>query len=94
MVEKNKIEEKMTEATKIKPDHFRDGALSVTRWHNVSKQGFPYETFNFQRSYKDEEGNWKNTETFRRNDLLRIAELCRHVYSLAPIGASDSDDGK
>jgi len=68
---------------KKKPDHIRDGNLTITEWTNKSKEGYDYNTYNFQRSYKDEKGLWQNTDSFRRSDLLRIANLCVKAYDRA-----------
>jgi len=73
---------KQTEA-KAKPDHVKDGALSCAIWHNKSEKGFEYPTFSFQRSYKDKDGNWQNTDSYRKSDLLRLAHLCEKAYDFA-----------
>lgn len=75
----------MTNTTepKKKPDHIRDGALTITEWHNKSEKGFEYPTYTFQRSYRDDKGLWQNTDSFRRGDLLKMARLCIKAYDKA-----------
>jgi hypothetical protein len=81
------------QSEKVKPEHEKDGALSVTIWKNKSEKGFDYNTFSFQRSYKDKEGNWQNTDTFRKSDLLRVARLCQKAYDhVANAGDDDASE--
>lgn len=60
------------------------GGISVTVWRNErqGKQGQPTEfsTISLQRSYKDNEGNWKNTSQLRVNDLPKAALALNKAY--------------
>ena len=67
---------------------FRAGAISATVWRNVgtSKQtGDPteYKTISLQRGYKDKNGQWQNTTSFRINDLPRLGLVLRQAYEFA-----------
>ena len=33
-----------------------------------------------ERNYKDKEGNWKSTNTFRVQDLPKVELVCRQAY--------------
>ena len=60
---------------------FRAGAISAT-----SKQtGDPteYKTISLQRGYKDKNGQWQNTTSFRINDLPRLGLVLRQAYEFA-----------
>lgn len=51
---------------------FRAGPISATIWKNHSqKEGkdIEYHTISIGRSYKDKDGNWKNTASLRVMDL-------------------------
>jgi hypothetical protein len=72
--EKNKPEKK-----------FRAGAISATVWQNngqSNKTGQPvvYRTISLERGYKDKNGEWKSTNSFRINDLPRAALLLNEAY--------------
>ena len=60
-------------------DVMRDGNLKASIWENTNEKG-PYFTTTFARSYRDEKGDWHDTQTFFRSDLLRISELGRRAY--------------
>lgn len=82
---------KAAETNKPKPEHVRDGPLSITIWKNTSAKGFPYDTFSPQRSYRDAKGEWQNTTTFRKRDLLPLAELFKEAYKHAPEEKGEED---
>ena len=48
---------------------FRIGLVTATIWKN---EGFY--SVDFKRSYKDADGNWKNTESYAHADLLNISK--------------------
>lgn len=47
---------------------FRRGSIKAAVWENTGKDGL-FHTVTFSRSYKDAEGNWKNTDSFAGSDL-------------------------
>lgn len=68
----------MTERNK--PDLVvRDGSLKATVWNNRSDNG-NYHTVTFAKTYEDQDGNLKDTQSFYHSDLLRIAELGRETH--------------
>lgn len=68
----------MTERNK--PDHVvRDGSLKAAIWKNRSDDG-SYYTVTLAKTYKDQDGNLRDTQSFYQSDLLRIAELGRETY--------------
>ena len=68
----------------------RDGNLKASIWRNQNENG-AYYTATFSRSYKDENNNWHDSQTFFRNDLLRIIELGRQAYGrIAELGREHS----
>jgi hypothetical protein len=60
------------------------GAVSVTVWHNETKRNdgkiSEYSTISIQRSYKDAEGNWKNTNSLRLNDVPKARAALNKAY--------------
>jgi len=60
-------------------DTIRDAHLKASIWKNTSERG-DYYTTTFARSYKDSQGNYKDTQNFSKHDLLRVSELARGAY--------------
>lgn len=58
---------------------FRDSGVSVSVWENQHKNDdgttFVAYSIKVQRSYKDDQGTWQNTEYFRKYDCLVLASL-------------------
>jgi hypothetical protein len=53
---------------------FRLGFVTATVWKNEGVEN-PFYTVNFQRSWKDDDGNWKNGDGFNAADLPVIERL-------------------
>lgn len=57
-------------ATQNKPKPaatFRSGSVKATVWMNAGDKG-PFYTYDLARSYKDAQGQWKNSRSFGLND--------------------------
>lgn len=61
-------------------DVIRDGNIKATIWKRESDEGGGFFNTTFSRTYKDEEGNYRDTGSFGANDLLRLSELARSAY--------------
>ena len=61
-------------------DTIRDGSLNATIWMNPRENGNFY-SVQITRSYKDEHGNWHETDSFSGSELLRVARLANIAYS-------------
>lgn len=57
----------------------RYGSLSAAIWQNDTDNG-PYYSVTFQRSYKEGE-SFKNSQSFRRDDLLVLAKLADAAHT-------------
>ncbi|MDH5721909.1 MAG: hypothetical protein OEY94_01125 [Alphaproteobacteria bacterium] len=66
--------------SKTPQETLRDANLKASIWRNESEQG-SYFTTTLARTYKDEQGNYRDTNSFGQNDLLRLAELSRSAYN-------------
>lgn len=58
----------------------RDGNIKASVWENEGENGRFYAT-TFSRSYKDQEGNIRDTNNFVGTDLLKLSELARETYT-------------
>lgn len=63
---------------------FRAAPVSATIWANqgTSKNGesVTYRTISLERNYKDKEGKWQKTNSFRINDLPKAALVLNKAY--------------
>jgi hypothetical protein len=60
---------------------FRDGALQVVVWRNSSTENRMYYSATPQRSYRQGDDSWRETDSLNENDLLAMAELLREAYA-------------
>jgi hypothetical protein len=54
--------------------------VNAAIWHN-EKDGRSFYSVSFQRSYKDEKGNWQHTDSFGLGDLLLLAKVADQAHS-------------
>lgn len=57
----------------------RDGWLKAAIWRNEGDRG-AYYTTTLARTYRDDEGNLRDSQNFRNDDLLRLGELTRIAH--------------
>ena len=62
-------------------DKIFSNGISVTQWTNSNQEGRTWNTFTVQKSYKDSNNQWQNTNSLNTLDLLVVADLCREMYS-------------
>lgn len=65
--------------SKNKPEVINDGYLKAKIWTKESGKG-PYHNITLSRTYKDQDGNYQENNSFNQNDLLAISELAREAY--------------
>ena len=61
-------------------DVLRDGNLKASIWRNETDKG-PFFATSFARTYRDAEGNARDTHSFVGSDLLKLSELARAAYT-------------
>ena len=62
---------------------FRAGAITATVWKNdIVKDGTSasFNSITLERSYKDKDGNWQTTHSFRANDLPRLTLVAQKAF--------------
>ena len=57
----------------------RDGRIKATIWKQDSEKGSFFRV-NFTRSYKDEAGEWHDSDSFSGSELLQLAHLATAAY--------------
>lgn len=60
-------------------DVIRDTNLKAAIWRNEAENG-PFYATTFSRSYKEQDGTYRDTHSFVAADLLRLSELARKAY--------------
>jgi hypothetical protein len=64
-----------------RPAHeVRIGRLRATLWANQHPEQGTWYSVTLTRSYKDGQGQWKSAQSFGRDDLLALAEVCRQAF--------------
>ena len=58
----------------------RIGAVRAAIWANRS-EGETYHTTSFSRLYKTEDGEWRDTVSFRPGDLLPLSKLADQAHT-------------
>ncbi len=57
----------------------RDGTVSIAIWANATDQGTFYKAQPI-RSYKNKDDQWRDTDSFSQNDLLKLSQLIVKAY--------------
>lgn len=57
----------------------RDTNLKATIWRNEGDKR-PFYATSFSRTYKDQNGDYRDTDSFVGTDLLKLSELARKAY--------------
>ena len=71
----------------------RDGSLKATIWHQKTDQGGFYRV-TFVRGYRDDDGNWHDSDSFSGAELLRLANLAARAYDeTRELRAEDREGG-
>ena len=74
MAEKQKTEEK------TKPVHnIRAGSVKASIWENKTDKG-SFFSVSIQRSYKDADGQWQNSDSYPLNDLQKLALVAQKSF--------------
>jgi hypothetical protein len=62
---------------------FRAGAISATVWENHSvknNETITYSSITIERAYKDKDGKWQSTSSYRVMDLPKVELVTRKAY--------------
>ncbi|MEW8026902.1 MAG: hypothetical protein AB2809_12300 [Candidatus Thiodiazotropha sp.] len=70
----------MSKKTKQRPvETLRDGALKASIWRNESENGVFF-SVTFARTYRDNDGDLNDTDSFSGSQLLRLSRLADKAY--------------
>ena len=74
---------------------FRSGAIAATIWANSAvrdNKPVTYKTISIQRSYKDKNDEWQNTESFRTSDLPRAILVLQKAYEYLALNSDEIEE--
>lgn len=57
----------------------RDGNIKASIWENTRNENTIH-SVQFRKSYRDKEGQYRDTDSFSGNDLLRLSRLAGQSY--------------
>ncbi|WP_300016426.1 hypothetical protein [uncultured Roseobacter sp.] len=60
-------------------ERLRDGNIKASVWENTHEKG-AHHSVTFSRSYQDKEGQYRDTQSFGQNDLLKLSRLAEKSY--------------
>jgi hypothetical protein len=64
--------------------------ISAAIWRNENAKGEVFYNATFERSYKDDAGNWQSSDSFNAGDLLLLAKVADRAHSeIYKLRASD-----
>ena len=64
--------------------------ISAAIWRNENAKGEAFYNVTFERSYKDDAGNWQSSDSFNAGDLLLLAKVADRAHSeIYKLRASD-----
>ena len=61
-------------------EEVRIGSIKAAIWKNQGEQGVRYNV-PFQRIYRTQEGEWKSTDSFGRDDLLTLGKVANEAHT-------------
>ena len=80
----------MTTSSNKPADTLRDGRITAKIWKNAGQKGVRYSVV-ISRFYQDQNGNYRDSDTFSNGELLRVARLAHKAYDrIAELRAEDN----
>jgi hypothetical protein len=74
---------------------FRSGAVAATIWANSAVRDgkqVTYRTVSLQRSYKDKNDEWQNTDSLRTSDLPRAILVLQKAYEYVALNNDEAEE--
>jgi hypothetical protein len=82
MFNNNRKESTMTTTTNQRPiADIRMGSIKAAVWRFENDNAPPRYTATFSRSYRDRDGNWHDTSSFDRDDVLVLTKIADRVHT-------------
>jgi hypothetical protein len=75
------------------PTKVRVGGVHVSIWKNENEMGMKRTSISVQRVYRDAQGNWKNTQYLRLNDIPKLILALQKAYEEITLNGQAHIDG-
>ncbi len=86
----------MVDTKKMPEKKFRAGGVTATIWSNelTGKNGKPFKVnnTNIAKSYKDKDGQWKETDSFQLQDLPKVALIAQKAFEYLVMGKGKDEE--
>ena len=64
------------------------GTVKCTVWENETKTGKKVNSFNFSRSYRDQNGDWQESQSFNAQDLPVLLVMIQSICNALAQGST------
>lgn len=82
----------MTKETNKPAKTFSLGRVRASVWENFSKEGESFYTVSFERSYKDSDGKWHNTNSYGVKDLFSLIRVAAQAARFCNFPETATDE--
>lgn len=79
-------------ATKAPIKTFRFGRIKAAVWENEGAEGRRFYNVTFSRGYQDDQKQWRDSDSFGRDDLPLVAKLADQAHTFIFERHSDLKD--
>lgn len=76
----NTISKQVNETPKPPIAKLRIGLINANIWQRLTDEDVFY-SVNFERRYRDNDGNWQSTHSYNKGDLLNLAKLADQAHT-------------
>ena len=82
----------MTKETKKPAKTFSLGRVRASVWENSNKEGEAFHNISFERSYKDKDGKWHNTNSYGVKDLFSLIRVAAQAARFCQFPETSADE--
>ncbi|MBD3361320.1 hypothetical protein GF358_00855 [Candidatus Woesearchaeota archaeon] len=72
---------------------FRAGTVTASIWENTSKDGNHFKSVSFEKGYKDNNGDWKQTNNLSVGDLPKAIVVLSKAYEALALKDLEAVEG-
>ena len=80
-------------ASRLPDRKFRAGGVTATVWKGMSAKGTPYFNVQLNKSYKDKDNAWKNTNSLKETDIPKAMVLLQKAYEYVILEGNNAHVG-
>ena len=82
----------MTKETKKPAKTFSLGRVRASVWENTTKEDEIFHTVSFERSYKDKDGKWHNTNSYGLKDIFYLTCVAGQAAHFCQFPETSTDE--